>query len=121
MKNLPLLLILTMFSGCAYYRRWFDRGSDPAAALAATEQQMAREQAAQAGAGSRRRVPCTRARTASDNICTLATRTCILVHQDPSVPDGKARCQKARLQCQKAQDRAGRSCHRTYTARRRTR
>jgi hypothetical protein len=114
MKIVPLVLFAGMLSGCAYYQKFFGRGGDPAVAVTATEQQLAREEAAMnTRTRGSRKVSCTRARTASDNICALATRTCILAKRDQAIPDGPARCQKARLKCQTAQNRAGRTCKNT--------
>ena len=124
MKIPSLLLIVGAFSGCAYYRTLFGRGENPAGAVAATEQQLAREEAAVTATGPGRRVPCSRARTSRDNICTLAQRTCLLAARDRSIPDGRARCQKARSKCQSAHQRAGSSCkttRATRTAQRRSR
>jgi hypothetical protein len=114
MKTPYLLLLvapfLATFAGCALLKR-ADPASNPAAAVRATEQQLAREQAALSPPRTGSRKPdCTRARAARDNVCALGKRVCLLVDGDRAIPDGAARCKRANLQCEQASTHVTGTC-----------
>jgi hypothetical protein len=118
MKIPPFILILAMVAGCAggWPMRRTSRGvgSSTAAAVTATEQQLAQEQSIlTTPTAARQSFDCDRARDTHDNICTLARRICLLVDRDRTTPDGRARCLKARGQCQSADKQADRKCAKT--------
>ena len=111
MKAPYLLLFMAAVAGCHIPRRG-DPASDPAAAVRATERQLAREHAAvvrppRAASG---KVDCTRPRAARDNVCALGKRVCLLVNGDRAIPDGPARCKRASLQCDQASDQVNATC-----------
>jgi hypothetical protein len=108
MKTLPLVLTLALAAGCA---RQSVVSREPAAAVTATEEQLAREGASlTAVTSSRRRGNCRRARPLRDNICTLSNRICLLVKRDREIPDGAVRCKKADLRCDSARASVSNVC-----------
>jgi hypothetical protein len=101
---LGVLVAVASLTSCAHRRSQRAAAVDPAAAVTATEQQLA-QQAAALGtpqSAARNRPDCERARTLRDNVCALGQRVCLLVDGEGNVPQGAARCKKANIQCQKA-------------------
>lgn len=117
MKAPALLGVLLMFGGCghrrAVYQTW-----DSAAAVTATEQQIAQQQAkltAEPVAG--KKPDCIDAFAVRDNVCALGRRVCLLVDGDRAIADGPARCKKATLECQKASTYMSGTCRKSNKAR----
>ena len=110
MKTPALALMLLMFGACAH-RKGNDPASDPAAAVTATERQLAQQEVALSGPQTARGKPdCTRARALRDNVCTLGQRVCLLTSGDRAIPEGAARCKRANLQCEKASTHLSGTC-----------
>ena len=108
MKTLPLVLTLALAAGCA---RQSVVSREPAAAVTATEEQLAREGAnLTAVTSSRRRVNCRQARPLRDNICTLSRRIRLLVKRDREVPNGAVRCKTADSRCDSARASVNTAC-----------
>jgi hypothetical protein len=125
MKTPALLGVLLMFGGCAHFERFAsffkkaDPASDPAAAVAATERQLAQHETAMSApkVAARGKQDCTRARALRDDVCTLGQRVCLLVDGDRAIPQGEARCKKANLQCEKASTHMTGTCRKPSKAR----
>ncbi len=109
MKWPVCLPMFAMMVGCAYLRR--APSVNPAAAVTATEQQMAKHEAALSTPRPKRgKASCTRARALRDDVCTLGQRVCLLSRGDPAIPAGADRCKRASLQCEKASTKASATC-----------
>ena len=115
-KAAAVLGVLLMFGGCAHKKA--DPPWDQAAAVTATEFQMAQQQAAltapQVAGG---KLDCAGARALRDNVCALGRRVCLLVDGDRAIPDGDLRCTKAHLQCEKASTHVSGTCRKPAKAR----
>jgi hypothetical protein len=106
---LPCLLLFVLVTGCASSKP-LRHGSD-GDELAAAEHQLARDVAVLAAPTAEGRpVDCARAAGLRDNICLLADRICVLVGRDRTIPDGPARCERARLRCREARARVDAVC-----------
>lgn len=110
MKPLVSLVALAALAGCAAHRS-HGVSSETALAVIASEQELARHEAALSSpAAGEDLVDCRTPRTLRDNICALASRICALVDRDRTVADGRARCEKARLRCHNARKRVSALC-----------
>jgi outer membrane murein-binding lipoprotein Lpp len=102
-------VLFVLVTGCASSKP-LRHGSDEDE-LAAAEHQLARDVAALAAPTAEGRpVDCARAASLRDNICLLADRICVLVGRDGTIPDGPARCERARLRCREARARVNAVC-----------
>ena len=110
------VLMVASLTGCAYLG--LGTSENPVAAVAATERQMAKQEAALGRPRPRRgKVSCTRARALRDDLCTLGQRVCLLSTDEPAIPGGAEHCKQASLKCEKASTRATASCRPTRAAR----